>query len=509
MEYLILKLGDEFSDYLRDESRNVGTAGSISFPETIEQLKKIIKTCSENHWSVTVQCARTGISGGACPNSEHIINLSKMNSVICHENKDGKTTVTVEPGLALTELRKYIDEHINTELEDKVFFPTDPTEATAGIGGIVACNASGAKSYLYGSVRQYVESLKIILSDGRKIHIRRGEVFANGRQFKIKTEDGSFIEGTLPGYMMPKVKNAAGYYAADNMDMIELFIGSDGTLGIIYEIELGLLSQPEYTWGITAFFNAEKDALKFVDELKLSSDIKPAAIEFFNQRAIDILRKQRQVNPAFAKIRPLEDIYNTAIYIELHGNHYDEMVERVLNCGTVLEKNGGNKAQSWFAANANDLDNLLFFRHGIPECVNMFIDERKKKDPQITKLGTDIAVPDSVFGQFVDLYNDDLKNAGLEYAIWGHIGNNHLHVNILPNSGEEYKKGKALHEKWAKAAGENGGTVSAEHGVGKTKAPYLKYMYGEESYMEMHTLKTAFDPDYMFNRGNMFCREGK
>ncbi|WP_250229809.1 FAD-binding oxidoreductase [Anaeropeptidivorans aminofermentans] len=506
MEKLILKLGDEFSDYLRDESRNVGVAGSISFPENIEQLEKIIKVCSENNWSVTVQCARTGISGGACPNSEHIINLSKMNKVINYENKGSKTTVTVEPGLALTELRKYIDENINTKLENKVFFPTDPTEATAGIGGIVACNASGAKSYLYGSVRQYVESLKIILSDGRKIHIKRGEVFANGRQFKIKAEDGSFIEGFLPGYHMPEVKNAAGYYAADNMDMIELFIGSDGTLGIIYEIELGLIGQPEYTWGITAFFDSEKDSLKFVNELKLSSGVNPAAIEFFNERAIDILRKQRQINPAFAKIRPIEDSYNTAIYIELHGNSYDEMVQRVLNCGDILEKSGGKKEQSWFASNANDLDNLLFFRHGIPECVNMFIDERKKKDSQITKLGTDIAVPDGVFGHFVDSYNNDLKNADLEYAIWGHIGNNHLHVNILPNNGEEYKKGKTLHEKWAKAAGENGGTVSAEHGVGKTKAPYLKYMYGEESYNEMRLLKAAFDLGYMFNQGNMFNR---
>jgi len=509
MEKLIHKMTDEYSDYLRDESRNTGKADSISFPETIEELAYIIKRCANNEWAVTLQCARTGISGGACPSGEHIINLSKMNRIISWHEDGTTAAVTMQPGLSLTELRKFIDETINCQSGDNWFFPTDPTEATAGMGGIVACNASGAKSYLYGSVRQYVRALKIILSDGRKLHITRGQSYAKGRQFKLMTEDQSYIEGILPSYTMPQVKNAAGYFVEDNMDMIDLFIGSDGTLGVIYEIEVSLLSRPEYTWGITSFFEEEVAALDFVARLKKSESVQPAAIEFFNSNAIDILRNQRAINPAFSKIRPLHESYHTAIYIELHGNDYDDMVYRVKAAGSLLEISGGCKTDTWFAMNENDLDNLLFFRHGIPECVNMFIDERKKRDPNITKLGTDIAVTDKALPDFVHMYNHDLKDEKLEYAIWGHIGDNHLHVNILPNNKKEFLRGKALHEKWAKAAGERGGTVSAEHGVGKTKAPYLKFMYGEDACREMKALKTTFDPLYMFNQGNMFDKEGK
>ena len=123
----------------------------------------------------------------------------------------------------------------------------------------------------------------------------------------------------------------------------------------------------------------------------------------------------------------------------------------------------------------------MFFRHAIPECVNMLIDKRKQKDKTITKLGTDMAVPDSQLEEVMALYNRMLQEQGLESAIWGHIGNNHLHVNILPNDGEEYKKGQQLYRQWAAYVTEKGGAVSAEHGVGKLKAGVLLVMYGRST----------------------------
>ena len=159
------------------------------------------------------------------------------------------------------------------------------------------------------------------------------------------------------------------------------------------------------------------------------------------------------------------------------------------------------------ARSQTDLDRLMFFRHAIPECVNMLIDQRKKKNKEITKLGTDMAVPDAALEETMAMYNTMLKERGLQSAIWGHVGNNHLHVNILPNDSEEYRKGKELYNDWAAKITAKGGAVSAEHGVGKLKAGFLKVMYGEKHIGEMRQLKKAFDPQNLLNRGNLFAPE--
>ena len=134
----------------------------------------------------------------------------------------------------------------------------------------------------------------------------------------------------------------------------------------------------------------------------------------------------------------------------------------------------------------------------------MFIDERKKVDPIITKLGADMSVPDQYLSEVVSLYRTTLQEKGLETATWGHIGNNHLHVNILPRDGEDYRKGKALYARWARAVTAMGGAVSAEHGVGKLKRDFLKVMYGEQHILEMARMKQTLDPGFQFGRGNLF-----
>ena len=154
----------------------------------------------------------------------------------------------------------------------KQYFPPDPTETSASLGGMCACNSSGAKTYRYGATRPYIEGLRIALSDGDLISIRRGEVFAAGRDFRLVTEGGRVIEGRLPGYEMPKCKNASGNYAADNMDMLDLFVGSDGTLGVMTELELRLIPAPKEVWGINCFFVKEDNALSFVERLRAETE---------------------------------------------------------------------------------------------------------------------------------------------------------------------------------------------------------------------------------------------
>ena len=220
--------------------------------------------------------------------------------------------------------------------------------------------------------------------------------------------------------------------------------------------------------------------------------------------ALDLLRKQSSVNPAFKRLMQLKMHYNTAIYVEFHINENAMLYEKLIQVGELISNCGGNEEDTWVARNSQDMERLHHFRHSIPEAVNLLIDSRRKKDPVITKLGTDMAVPDKHLEQIVELYNKDLAASGLDSVMFGHIGNNHIHVNILPNSMEEYLQGKNLYSSWATQVISLGGTVSAEHGVGKLKTALLKEMYGEDGISQMKLLKMVFDPDIRLNKGSLF-----
>ena len=161
------------------------------------------------------------------------------------------------------------------------------------------------------------------------------------------------------------------------------------------------------------------------------------------------------------------------IYVELHCGSEEEARETLYSIGAVLSDCGGDEAATWVARNQKDRDLLIFFRHSVPESTNMLIDLRRQADPTITKLGSDMSVPDGKLEEIVKVYRDTIRELGLESATWGHIGSNHLHVNIVPRNHEEHVKGKELFGRWAEIITSMGGAVSAEHGVGKIKRDFL------------------------------------
>lgn len=516
---LINKIGKEYEDYLKDESRKVGSADSISFPKNESEIIDILLNLNKEKIPVTIQGARTGISSGAVPKSGHILNLSKMNKItgLRYEKETETFYLKVQPGVLLTQIREALkNKNFNTEnwtndslssleLFEKsgnYSFMPDPTETTASIGGMTSCNASGACSFKYGATRNYIESLRIVLINGDVISLKRGEAKAFGRNFSIKTLAGHALKGNIPSYSMPKVKNASGYFAKDDMDLIDIFIGNDGTLGIITELELKLIKTPSSIYGLVAFFDSEKKALKFVSEIREKSS--PAAIEFFNYKVLNLLRHEKETNPCFSKLLKLPTKFHTAVYMEYHGKNDEEVEDLVFEASTIIEDCGGNADDTWLAADSRTEEQLHIFRHAAPEAVNLIIDERRRTNPSITKLGTDMAVPDSKLEEVMNLYNSTLNEENLDYVIFGHIGNNHLHVNILPRNIDDFNKGKELYNKWADKIIKMGGTVSAEHGIGKLKANLLTKMFKEKGITEMKALKQVFDPENRLNVGNLF-----
>lgn len=502
----------EYEDFLRDESRSTGYAESISFPKSEGEIIKILSELAKSREPVTIQGARTGITAGAVPCGGHVLNLGGMNKItgLSYDERQKCFLLRVQPGVLLTDIKKALE--MKEFGGGNWFFSPDPTETSASMGGMAACNASGARSFKFGPTRRYIEAMRIILADGSAVTLKRGLHKARGRSFELELDNGKILAGDIPKYRMPDVKNASGYFAADNMDLIDMFIGSEGTLGIITEMEIRLLQAPKSIWGVTAFFPRDEEAVRFVrgirgervEFLEAPLNYKPAAIEFFNNDALELLKTQKRVNPAFAEIPELPAGYHTAVYIEYHGGNEDAVSGMVFGAVEVLTSCGGSEEATWIATNPKEMEKLHFFRHAVPEAVNLLIGERRKNNSSITKLGTDMAVPDNRISEVMELYKSGLEKSGLESVMFGHIGNNHIHVNILPNSIEEYNKGKELYLTWAGKVIEMGGTVSAEHGIGKLKIDMLRKMYGEDGIRQMLELKKLFDPENRLNRGNLF-----
>jgi D-lactate dehydrogenase (cytochrome) len=471
--------------------------------------------------AVTTQGGRTGITGGAVPEGGHILNLSRMKQVVGlrHDEAAGTFYVSVQPGLPLADLRMMIRQRefdttgwtadalaaLGQFREAGAFFlAPDPTETSATLGGMVACNASGACSFRYGPTRRHVVAVRVALAHGVMLEVRRGRERAAGRTFRLKAENGRILEGRLPAYTMPAVKNASGYFAEDDMDLVDLFVGAEGTLGVLTEIEVTLLPEPPCRWGVTLFFPAEAAAVAFVKAVRDQPEaLLPVAVEFFDHRALNLLRGQKAANPAFAEIPDMPAGWHTAVYVEYHGSEeaVTAAVETMSACMTAA---GGADDATWIATGETELDRLKYFRHAVPEAVNLLIDARRREVPGLTKLGTDMAVPDRFLDEVLAMYHADLDAAGLDHVLFGHIGNNHLHVNILPRSLQDYAVGKELYLQWARRVIAMGGTVSAEHGIGKFKVALLREMFGDQGVYEMREVKRVFDPAGILNRGNLF-----
>lgn len=532
---------DMIAAYLSDESRQTGTTDCVFLPESEEDVIYILKNSSGKH--ITTQGARTGLTAGCVPQGGITISMELMDKVLDIDLKCDKPYITVQPGIILQNLRYDL-------AFQGFFFPPDPTETTAEIGGMAACNSSGARSYRYGSVRDHILELDVILAVGDKIHlVRNPKCKAHGREFSLTTKNGNVVSGRLPDITMPNVsKHTAGYFIKPDMDMIDLFIGSEGTLGIITSAKLALKKLPKHTWGIVVFFKRESDVISFVKKMRSVDNgltITPEALEFFGADALRLMRSADIEDTSLDKVTSdfkisgdakcesrtcgaplypsgcnrrtsaadrdptisdygISDFGLCAIYTEFISDDIAELKSNFQKLSDVIIACGGDPQITWGALDPTRLSKLKDFRHATPACVNEQIGHIKKDFPSITKLGTDMSVPDDCLEEILSMYRKDLFAGGFQSAAFGHIGDNHIHVNIIPRSNEEYARGKALYSRWAQNVVKMGGSVSAEHGIGKLKVWLLKELYSPCQIDAMHQLKKLFDPEEQLNSGNIF-----
>jgi D-lactate dehydrogenase (cytochrome) len=489
---------DAIQSFLTDASNlRGGHATRVVFPETPEEVAETLARAARDGVGVTVAGAGTGLVGGRVPFGGVVLATDRLNRMkaITHEKDGGRATA--EAGVALADFQRQIEAR-------GLLYPPDPTERSCYLGATVATNSSGARTFKYGPTRRYVRRLKIALTTGDLVDLNRGEIFADASgAVRIPLSGGRCIEARLPTYRMPQTrKHAAGYFIAPGMDVIDLFIGSEGTLGVVTEVETKLIPKPENVLGGIVFFREEEPLLAFVNrartlslrtrESKCAAEIDARALEYFDAEALKFLR---------AKYPSIPDAAAGAIFFEQEttGETEDRLQSAWL---ALLEEHGARVDESWFATTPRDRAGLREFRHALPVLVNEWLARHGQR-----KISTDMAVPDEAFAGMLRFYQETLCASRLHYVIFGHIGDNHLHVNIMPRDDEEAQAARAIYLQFVRRAVSLGGTISAEHGIGKIKRDYLRELYGPEHLAEMAALKRAFDPARILGRGNIFGEE--
>lgn len=433
---------------LEDASGFRGEADRLMAPATEAELLEIVAAASRAAVPITVVGARTGLTGGCVAQGGWAVSLEKFQRLeIC----PGRAIVG--PGVSLDELQA---EAARTHQ----FYAPDPTERTASVGGTIATNASGSRSFRYGSTRQHILRLRVALMTGVVMEVQRGDK----------------IDFDVPALPLPNTtKNTAGYPLAPGMDWIDLFVGSEGTLGIVMEAELQLLPAPRDVLAGVVFFETEAAALDAVDAWRSVPRLR--MIEYFDANSLNFLRPHYSEIPQGAA---------AALLIEQEDGDVDFWADHV-------------PADSWFAVSAPDRERFRKFRHALPELVN-----ETMRRHGFLKLGSDYAVPLSRNREMLAEYHAELRRCAIDYVIFGHIGDAHVHVNMLPRSAADFEAGQRLMLDFARHAVSLGGTVSAEHGLGKRKAHLLALQYTPEQIETMKDVKRRLDPQWLLNRGNLF-----
>jgi len=484
---VIDRLGtDAVQGFLEDTSNlKSGWSPGVFFPESCEEAAGLLRSAVADGRRYMVAGNGTGTTGGRIPFGDYIIAMHRLNHIGEVEQTGEDTAILRVQGGALLQ-----------DVQAKAaasgwHYPPDPTEKTCFIGSTIANNSSGSRSFRYGPTRKHVRAIRIALPQGDLLEIERGRYLADSEgRFSLELPIAGQLSFMRPDYGMPSTsKHNAGYWSAPGMDLVDLFIGSEGTLGIILEAELQLRKAPEQVIACIVWFLTEDDLFAFIDKARSgASGVAPRAIELFDRNALEFLRQSYPEVPR-----------NTAgaIYFEEETTRENE--EGCLEAWmTLMEECNAPADLTWAALDAVGLTRLRDFRHQLPVQVNEWL--RRQSE---TKVSTDMAVPDGQARQLYELYRDACEAEGFTCIIFGHIGNAHLHLNILPKNREEFDRAKRLYRKLVTEVIAMGGTLSAEHGIGKLKSEYLVLMYGEQGIREMVRVKKVFDPYLVLNIGNL------
>ena len=426
----------------------------VGRPESVEEVVEIVRQATADRTPITCAGAQTSTTAASITDKGMLLSLRSLDriSAIDEETK----TIRVEPGALVGEIKR-------TVAAAGLLFAPDPTsEEESTIGGAIACNASGARTFKYGATRKHVQALKVVMASGEMMEFRRTNL----------------------------EKNTVGYAFAH--DPIDWFIGSEGTLGIVVEAELALLPLPTHVVGLAVFFGTEEAALSFVVAARESRTVTPRCIEYFDDQAIGIAR-------AAAHGEMLPDGAKAMVYVEEEVR--DDLDSTLGEWSDLIQ------------STVTDFDPLVFdgearlrearqIRHSIPSTMN----ERGTKYSGAggRKVSTDWAVPYRKVAEAIRIARELAVEHQIGQAvIYGHAGNGHPHQNFIARDMRELATIEVVVEQTLRHVLALGGTVAAEHGIGKIKRRWLPLQMNGLQIAMMTAVKRELDPFGILAPGNI------
>ena len=446
--------------YLEDASGYRGAAERVVIPGTVEGIREIVHHCRDQKIGLTIAGAGTGLAGARVPRDGWLMSLERFRCCDIHEGE-----ARCGSGLLLSDLAK-------AAAGSRQFLGPNPTETSASIGGVVSTNAGGARSFHYGALRQQVLGLEVTFMSGETRKFRRGD--------KV---DFAYEPVRLPA----TTKNAAGYYLRPDLEWVDLLAGSEGTLGIISSVDLRLRPEPAAILSGVVFFSSDEAAMEAVDTWRSLPELR--LLEYLDEQALNFLRPHYDRIPADSR---------AALMIEQNLTSEDD--SEVDRWSDRLTEQEANSEGSWFGFSAADQEKFRAFRHLLPVTV---IDKVRRNG--FPKFGTDFAVPLEKGREIHAFFRTECERRMRgKFTIYGHVGDANNHVNLLPENQNDADECAMLMDSFAARVLEMGGTIAAEHGVGKMKTYLLRKMYSPGEIESMRQVKRRLDPDWLLGRGNIF-----
>jgi D-lactate dehydrogenase (cytochrome) len=494
-----------------------GTARALYTPVSEGEIATILRA----NRAILPIGAQSSLTGGATPMGEVVLSTRRLNRI----RRIGRDRLSLGAGVTLAQL----DEEL---AGSGGYYPPGPTFTGAFVGGTVATNASGAATFKYGSTREWVCGLTVVLPGGDVLDIERGVTRAHRDGFFDLELPTRHIRVPVPSYRMPVVRKlSAGYFAEAEMDLIDLFIGSEGTLGVITDVTVRVLPvRPSFCLAFVPFARTDM-ALSFVRRIRKVSlaarqsgdarELDASAIEHIDARAVALIREdgvdirqgvtlpQDTVLALLVTVELLPGVTTTEAFDALSGGDAQSQTPLTALSTLLAEHTDLERVQLALPGQPARAHQLLAVREAVPLAVNQRVAAAKQTiDQRIEKVAADAVVPFSCFEEFQQRCADHFGRRGLDHADWGHISDGNTHPNLIPRSFEDVTLGKEAVLAASREAIRLGGAPLAEHGVGRNrvKQQLMVDLYGEPGVDDMRRVKDALDPDWKLSPGVLFER---
>ena len=472
-----------------------GFAAGVAFPRSEAEVAALITPAT----SVLPVGAQSSLTGGATPRGEVVLSTRALSTL----GQPSNGCIRVGAGVPLHVLQRSL-------VAAGLYYPPVPTFDGAFVGGTIATNAAGAATFKHGSTRRWVEAVTIVLANGDVLDVARGEIRASGDGvFEIESTTGDVLRVPVPSYTMPAVpKLSAGYYAKPGMDLIDLFIGAEGTLGVVIEATLKVIARPRR---VAALIQCGDDpqAVALTATLRENAasswndqgPLDVAAIEYMDARALRAVPEEAFARAGVA--RPAGQSVMLLVQLEVGADEEPALAQ----LQSVLTSTGiADDPHLALPGDDRGAEKLFNLREAVPSSVNAIVAATKQTHPDVEKTAGDMVVPFARLAESIALYRRTFENRGLDYAIWGHVSDGNLHPNVVPHSFDDVRRGREAILEMARAVVAMGGAPLAEHGVGRSslKQQLLRELYGSDGIDQMRAVKRALDPEWRLAPGVLF-----